>query len=155
MPVLALLLLFEEWGWDPLAALVRRMSRWPLWAWCERKIAGLSPWLALLVFLLPALALLPIKLIALWLIRHGQYALGVGILVLAKLIGTALVARIFQLTQPALMQFAWFAYFYPRWKAWKDQLIARVRASSLWRTSRQIKQSAQSTLRTWRDKFKA
>ena len=38
IPVIALLLVFEEWGWEPLAALFMRLARLPLWAWEERQI---------------------------------------------------------------------------------------------------------------------
>jgi hypothetical protein len=138
-PFIALFLLFEEWGWEPLAALIQRLSRLPIWAWCERKITQLPPWGALLVLMVPAVALFPIKLLALFLIHHGQFALGFTVLVAAKLVGTAFVARLFQLTLPALMQFAWFARWYPRWKAWKDRLMDYIRASAVWQLGKRIK----------------
>jgi hypothetical protein len=145
-PFLALLLLFEEWGWEPLAALLQRLARLPLWAWCERKITQLPPWAALLVLLVPAVALFPIKLLALFLIRHGQFVLGFTVLIAAKLVGTAFVARLFQLTLPALMQFAWFARWYPRWKTWKDRLLDYIRASAFWQMGRRIKTRAKDSL---------
>jgi hypothetical protein len=154
-PFIALLLLFEEWGWEPLAALVRRMSRLPVWAWCERKIAKLSPWEALLVLVIPAVALFPIKLAALYFIRHGQLVIGMSVLIGAKLLGTALVARLFQLTEPALMQFGWFAKWYPRWKVWKDQLMDSVRASALWQIVKRFKSRTKAAARaTWRRFFR-
>jgi hypothetical protein len=151
MPFVALLLIFEEWGWEPLAALMRRLSRLPFWAWLERKIAALPRWQALPVLLVPAALLFPIKLLALAFLHQGQVAVGMGILVAAKLIGTALVARLFQLTEPALMQFAWFARWYPRWKAWKDQLMHRLRSSSVWQAGKRIKISLRRNVqRLWR-----
>jgi hypothetical protein len=42
------------------------------------------------------------------------------------------VARLFALTQPALMRLAWFARLYGWWKPWKDALIARVKSSPVW-----------------------
>ena len=33
---LALILLFEEWGWAPLAALMARLARLPIWARLEK-----------------------------------------------------------------------------------------------------------------------
>jgi hypothetical protein len=143
--VLALVLLFEEWGWVPLARLSARLARLPLWAAIERKIAGLPRWGALLVFFAPAIALLPIKLFALFLFGEGQAVLGLTVLIAAKLLGTAILARLFQLTQPALMQFAWFAKWYPRWKNWKDGLMAQIRQSEPWQWALRAKASA----RTW------
>lgn len=130
--LVALLLLFEEWGWEPLAALLGRLARLPLWAWVERHIAALPPWAAVATFALPALALLPVKLAALFLIGKGRALMGLGVLIAAKLLGTALLARLFTLTQPALMKLTWFARWYPRWKGWKDGVIAQVRASRMW-----------------------
>ncbi|WP_233259723.1 hypothetical protein [Ramlibacter sp. WS9] len=137
--LVAVVLLFEEWGWVPLAALLARLARLPLFAWLERRIAALPPWAAMATFALPALALLPVKLMALFLIGKGHALMGVGVLVGAKLLGTALLARLFTLTQPALMKLAWFARWYPRWKAWKDGVIAQVRASRMWITVSQWK----------------
>jgi len=68
----------------------------------------------------------------------------------AKLLGTAIVARLFALTQPALMSMPWFATVYARWTAWKDALLLRVRASWAWRTGRAIKRRASRRWRAWR-----
>lgn len=140
----ALVLLFEEWGWEPLAALLARLARLPLWAWLERRIAALPPWGAVAVFAAPALALFPVKLLALFLIGRGHALMGLIVLLGAKLVGTAVLARLFTLTQPALMRLRWFALWYPRWKAWKDGLIAQVRASPLWRAGARWKRQARA-----------
>jgi hypothetical protein len=150
-PFIALLLIFEEWGWEPLAALAARLARLPLWARIERWIASLPRWGALIVMGAPTLALFPIKLLALYFLGNGQAAMGTTVLVVAKLVGTALLARLFQITQPALMQFAWFAKWYPRWKAWKDGLMAQVRASVVWQAGRRIKSTLRRAARSvWR-----
>ena len=137
--ILAAVLLFEEWGWEPLANLFNRLAHLPLWAQLERKIAGLPKWGALLVFGVPMLALLPIKLLALFLFGRGHAVAGLVLLIVAKLLGTAVLARLFQLTQSRLMQFAWFANWYPRWKAWKDALMAKIRHSEPWQMGRRMK----------------
>lgn len=146
----AIIVLFEEWGWAPLAALFARLARLPLWAWIERKITFLPPWGALLLFGVPMLALLPVKLAALYLFGQGQATLGLTLLIGAKLLGTAVLARLFQLTQPALMQLAWFAHWYPRWKAWKDRLIEQVRQSAPWRLGQRLKSQAKAWWATLR-----
>ena len=143
--VVATVLLFEEWGWEPLAALFARLAHLPVWGWVERRIQTLPPWAALLVFFVPVLLLLPIKLLALYLFGTGRVTLGLLLLVAAKLLGTALEARLFQLTHPALMQLPWFSRLYGRWKDWKDQLLARVRQSAPWRAM----QAAQQRVRAW------
>jgi hypothetical protein len=137
-------LLFEEWGWEPLAAVFGRLARLPLWGWLERKITQLAPMPALLVIAVPMLTLLPVKLLALFLFGKGQTALGLFLLLGAKLVGTALMARLFQLTQPALMQLGWFARWYPRWKNWKDGVLAEIRLSAPWRAGQRAKRVARA-----------
>lgn len=146
--VLALVLIFEEWGWEPLARLLARLARLPLWARAERLIAGLPPWAALLTFFVPMLALFPIKLLALFWISRGHTLAGLLLILAAKLAGTAILARLFGLTQPALMRLPWFARWYPRWKNWKDAMIERVKAQPLWlagqRTVRRIRETGRA-----------
>ncbi len=148
--LIAGLLVFEEWGWAPLAAAFARLARLPLWAWLEQKISCLPPSGALLVFGVPMLALLPVKLLALFLFGKGQATLGLVLLVSAKIGGTALMARLFQLTEPALMRLPWFARWYPRWKRWKDGVLAEVRRSAVWRAGQQLKRRARAWWRYWR-----
>jgi hypothetical protein len=147
--LLALVVLFEEWGWEPLQRALGRLARLPLIGALERWIGALPPRVALAVFLLPSLLLLPVKLAALWLIGQGHAVLGAATVVAAKLVGTALVARLFSLTRPALMQLAWFAAAYTRWVTWKDAAMAHVRASWPWRAGRVMKRAAQRRWARW------
>lgn len=147
--LLALLILFEEWGWEPLQALMARIARLPVLRQLEALIARLPPYAALVVFFVPGLALLPVKIGALWLVAHGQKLLGLAVIVVAKLAGTAVVARLFSLTQPALMRLAWFAALYERWSAWKAALLGWVRGSALWRELQAWRQRLRTTLRRW------
>lgn len=137
--LLAMLILFEEWGWEPLQRALAWVARLPGLRWLERRVQSLSPYAALAIFLLPTLMLLPVKLLALWLIGQGQVIFGTLVILAAKLVGTAVVARLFSLTQPALMQLAWFASAYARWTIWKTALLAQVRASWPWRFGRMLK----------------
>lgn len=145
--LVALILLFEEWGWDSLQKLFALLARLPLWAWLERRIAALPPWAALLTFAVPALALLPVKLLALYLFGSGHATLGLVLLLGAKLAGTAVLARLFSLTQPALMKLGWFARWYPRWKHWKDAILEQVRQSRAWRMGRHVKREIRAVWR--------
>ena len=133
------LLLFEEWGWEPLARLFARLAKLPLWAKLESAITRLPPWAALLAFGIPVVSLIPIKLLALYLFSQGYAVVGLVLIISAKIAGTAIAARLFQLTEPALMRLAWFARVYTPWKAWKNRLLAQVRESAPWRAVRQIK----------------
>ncbi|GAA0743606.1 hypothetical protein LRH25_06460 [Ideonella azotifigens] len=136
---LAALILFEEWGWEPLQRAMARIGQWPGFRWIGRWIESLPPYGALALFALPTLALLPVKLLALFAISRGHALLGTLVIVAAKVAGTAIVARLFTLTQPALMRLAWFARNYARWTVFKERLLAQVRASRPWRAARVVK----------------
>lgn len=137
--VLALLILFEEWGWEPLRRAFALLARLPVIRQFEALLRRLPPRWAFVVLVLPSLLILPVKLLALWLVAEGRVTLGVAVIIAAKLIGTALLAWLFQLIQPALMQLGWFARLHARWTAWKAELLAWVRASAVWRAARAIK----------------
>jgi hypothetical protein len=152
--LLALLILLEEWGWRPLAELLGRLGRWQPWARLEYGIARLPPYAALFVFVLPSALLLPLKFLALFLVARAQLVLAAILFAAAKILATALVARLFLLTQPALMQIGWFAWCYETLMPWKEALIERVRASTVWRFGRLFKERGKRALlaqwRVWR-----
>jgi hypothetical protein len=148
--LVALVILFEEWGWEPLQAALARLGRLPPLAWLERRIARLPSYAALAILAVPALAILPIKLAAVWVITRGHAVAGLVIIVLAKLVGTAVLARLFALTRPALMRIDWFARGYARWTAWKNELLAWVRASAIWRAAAAMKQQVKAAFQRWR-----
>ena len=148
--LLALVIVFEEWGWVPLQALLARVGRWPGLRWVEGRVQALPPWAALLVFALPTALLLPVKLLALWAMGHGHVVLGMAVIVLAKLAGTAVVARLFTLTRPALLQLAWFAWGYAHWLRLKARLLLRVRASWPWRAARIWRRGVRRRWQAWR-----
>jgi hypothetical protein len=152
--LLALIIVFEEWGWRPLAELLGQLARWRPWAVLESGIVRLPPYPALLVFALPTLLLLPLKFVALFLIANGQVVSATLLFVAAKVVATALVARLFMLTQPALMQIGWFAWGYDTIMPWKQALTDRVHASWAWRAGRIVKERARRAVvaqwRRWR-----
>ncbi len=119
-------------GLGAVSLLAARLARLPLWARAENWLRNLPPWGALLAFFLPVLLLLPVKVLALYLFGHGHSATAVSLLVVAKLVGTAIVARIFQLVEAALMAIPLFARWYPRWKV-EHHVLTLVRA---WRVVR-------------------
>jgi hypothetical protein len=145
--VLALLVLFAEWGWRPLAALLGQLRRLALVARLENWIQTLPPYGALAVFVVPTLLLLPLKILALYFVAHGQKLTALGLIAVAKLGGTALVARIFILTGPQLMRIDWFARSYNFVMPWKERLFAQIRASWAWRYGRMLKSRVKQTAR--------
>ncbi|MCE9660579.1 MAG: hypothetical protein K8R60_18790 [Burkholderiales bacterium] len=135
----AIVIFFEEWGWRPLTAgaawLARLLHLQRLEAW----ISASPPWVALLLFLAPAVLLFPLKLAALWLIGEGRAGTGVFIIVAAKVLGTAFVGRLFILVEPQLMTFAWFARALNWWRQTKAKIVEAVRRSAPWRTARALR----------------
>ena len=149
--VFAVLILFEEWGWEPLRRAFALLAKLPVIRQFEALLRRLPPRWALVALLLPSLLILPIKLLALWLVAEGRVLLGVGLVIAAKLIGTALLAWLFQIIQPALMQLGWFARVHARWTAWKAELLAWVRASAAWRMARAVKLRVKRLFRRGRE----
>jgi hypothetical protein len=147
--IAALLILFEEWGWEPLARLVGKLARLPMFARLEQYVAALSPYAALVTYCVPALLMLSVKVTALYWISLGYSTLGVTTIVVAKIVGTAIVARLFQLTQPALLTLPWFARLYGRWSIWKATVVAVVRASAIWRAAGSASRRARQWWREW------
>lgn len=136
----ALWFFLEEFGWHPLAAWLGRFTRWPPWARMEARIARLPPRVALLLFLLPAAALLPVKLLAVQLMHGGQPVAGLIVIVVAKLLGTAVGGRLFMLMRPQLMTLRRFARAMAWWRFTRRRVRLRVRrmleASAGWRAMR-------------------
>jgi hypothetical protein len=143
----ALVILFEEWGWEPLQAAIARLVRALKLDRLERRIAGLPPYVALVVTFAPVLLAVPVKLAAVWLIAQGQALTGLALIIGVKLIGTAVLARLFALTQPVLMQLAWFARLHGRWMAWKAELLHWVRATPAWQWARGVAEQVRQALR--------
>jgi hypothetical protein len=148
--VAALILLFEEWGWKPLSDALAWLARFTIVARLEALISRLPPYAALAVFALPTAILLPVKLVAMWLLAKGQVATATATFVAAKIASTALVARIFILTRPSLMRIGWFARAYSWFMPWKERLFAQIRASWVWRYGRMMKTRASLAIkRAW------
>ena len=145
----AVLLFLEEWGWRPLTAWAARLAQWPPIARLESHIVSVPSRWALVLFLAPAVLLFPVKLLALWLIHKGSTALGLAVIVAAKLLGTALVGRLFILTEPQLMQIAWFARAMGWWRATKARVKAWVAESAGWRRMRMLLRRWRVRVRRW------
>ena len=145
--LLALLLLFEEWGWRPLSNLLAKLARFRPWALLELWIAALPPYGALAALAVPSAVIIPAKLIGVYFLATGHFVLAGAVILIAKLVGTGLVARIFMLTKPSLMQIAWVKSAYERFVPWQEALFARVRATWVWRYASLLRSRANSYVR--------
>jgi hypothetical protein len=132
--LLALVFLFEAWLWESLAPIVGWVvARIPLRAIKVRLAAcieRLPPPATLVVFILPVLLLLPVKILGLWMLAHGYWLGAIGVLALAKVVSVGVTAFIFDLTRPKLLHMDWFRRFYDwvvRGLAWAHDLVDPIR----------------------------
>jgi hypothetical protein len=144
--LLIVVIFIEEWGWRPLTALAAALARWPPLAALEAAIRDAPRTVALALFLVPALLLFPVKLVALWLIQEGRTTIGIALILAAKILGTAFVGRLFILVEPQLMTFAWFARCIGWWRATRTRVMATLHRSWVWRAGRAFKRVARRWL---------
>ena len=138
---LAIWIFLEEWVWDSMLAFMAWLGKLPPIHWAETQISRLPPYAALIAFVIPGAVLLPFKLAAFWLIAHGHGVYGLWVFIVAKIIGTAFLARIFSLTKPALLTIGWFKRTYLFVTGWKEQIYAYVRALPTYQRFRQAARS--------------
>jgi hypothetical protein len=132
--LLAIVFLAEAWLWSHLEPLVEWIvARIPLRA-VKARLAGfvrrMPPAAALVVFLVPAATLFPFKLLGLWLLAHKHWIAATIVLVLAKLVGLAITAFVFEVTRPKLLRLAWFRWFYGSvlaWLEWAHRLVDPIK----------------------------
>jgi hypothetical protein len=106
-------------GWIAFLPLVRKF---------EAMILRLPPYATMVVFLLPMLTLFPLKVLAVYWLTCGYWFASVALLVTAKVLGTAIVARMYVVCQPKLMTIAWFRKLHRWLTTTRDMLYAAVRA---------------------------
>ncbi len=150
----ALLMGIEELLWENLKVLTAWVAKFPLFKWTERLIQRLPPYPTMAVFLIPGAVLFPVKLGAMYLMTHGQFLLGVGVIVAAKVAGTAVVARLYVICQPKLMTIGWFARLHDWLVVTRDRLYSAIRAMPLYQATRAklsaIKQTVKHMLHVMR-----
>ncbi len=132
----ALLMLMEEWLWERLKTLTGWIAKFPLIHWLEKFIQRLPPYPTMAVFLIPGAVSFPVKLLAVRAMTQGHVLIGIGVIVAAKIIGTAVVARLYVLCQPKLMTIGWFARLHDWLTTTRDKLYSAIRAMPLYQATR-------------------
>lgn len=112
LTILAVLVIFEEWLWDMLTAAGQWLSYALNLQRFDETLARATPPQALLALFVPILIVTPINFMAVYLLINGAIVQGVTLEIVAKLLGTLLVARVFRLVRPALLTFSWLAKLY-------------------------------------------
>lgn len=153
--IFALILLFEQWGWRPLSTALAMLGRLAPFAALERLIGRLPPYAALIVFALPSALLIPLKLLALYLIAEGHAVAAGALFIAAKIIGTAIVARLYILTSPALMQIGWVRQTHDVLLPRLHDMQETIRTSWAWRVGRIWKARIKRVLQPLASRLKA
>jgi hypothetical protein len=130
--IAAVIILLEDWLWDDLARIAALIGQLPVLRSIESLVVGLPPYVALMLFAVPSLLLIPVKLAALYFIAHGKATLGFATVITAKVVGTALVARIFTLTCPQLRRIGWFAWLHDKVLAFKARLYGTIKSTAIY-----------------------
>ena len=119
-----------------LNVMMAAVARWPLIARFEAWLVTLPPWAAVLAFALPSILILPVKVAALWFAAHHRFALATVSVVLGKILATAILARLYRILRPTMMQLRWFAWADARFFAWRDWAYAFVKSLPAWQQAK-------------------
>lgn len=152
LSILAILLIVEEWLWDILTAFGHQLAQILRLQAVERHLSQASPALALIAFCVPLLIVTPLNLAALGLLAHGLILQGIALEILAKLLGTLLVSRVFSLTKPQLLSFRWLAWLYNTIMGWLHWAHQRIVETMTYRLIKGLQAQASAIWRQWQAK---
>lgn len=136
VPIAAAIVFIEETLLHYLGLAMAAIAKWPPVAAVERWLRRLPPWGALLAFGAPSLLVIPIKLSAVWFALHHRYGLSLLSVVIGKMLATALVARLYMVLRPTLVQMAWYLRAETWLFDWRDRLYAFVQALPAWQRAK-------------------
>ncbi len=147
MVLAALIILFEDFVWARVTALVAVLARLRLVARLEAWVLTRGRHTTLALFAVPIACLIPFKLFAVWLIATGHIVGGILVIIAAKVTGTAISARLFVIAKPKLMTFETFVRVYTaalRFSAWAHGLIEALGVPA---AIRRLKAAARGVIR--------
>ena len=91
----------------------------------------MSPYLSLVLLLVPLLLVEPLKLVAVCVAGEGHWLAGTAMLVATYAASLLLVERLFRVVKPKLMMLGWFARFWMWFAALRNKLIPWASKTSL------------------------
>ncbi|MCC3245152.1 hypothetical protein LG047_07440 [Methylocystis sp. WRRC1] len=131
----ALIFLLESWLWDHvrewLRALERALGMERMEPWLRDLVARMSPPATLALFAIPALAVFPLKLLAVAVVASGHVVTGVIAIFIAKTLALGVTSFLFDICRNKLLEMQWFGRFYSLVldaRAWASALVAPLRA---------------------------
>lgn len=152
LSVLAILILIEEWLWDGLSALGHWLAAILGLASFEQWLTQRTPNQALLAISIPILIVTPINFAAFWLLANGLILQGIGLEIVAKLLGTLFVARFFSLTKQQLLSFRLIAWLYNSISYWLRWAHEKITETAVYQSAKQLKIRAKAVLSAWFNK---
>ena len=127
----AIVFLVESWLWEKTGACISRiLFLLPIDDVREKItvfVRKLSPYQTLGLFIIPALVLLPLKFLALWLLAKGWVFTGVSTILLAKLAGLGVTSFLFALCKPTLLEIRWVYWLYHKCVHWRGKASLLVK----------------------------
>ena len=104
----------------------RRQARMTFLARIRRRLQKISPYLSLVLLLVPLLLVEPLKVVALVVAGKGHWLTGTGMLVVTYAASLLIVERLFKVVKPKLMMMDWFA------KLWAGFVALRLKFLGGW-----------------------
>jgi hypothetical protein len=89
----------------------------------RRRLQKASPYLSLILLLVPLLLVEPLKLVAVIVAGGGHWLTGTGMLVGAYAASLLMIERLFRVLKPKLMTIGWFAKLWSGWAALRAKLV--------------------------------
>lgn len=145
----ALLFLFEEWLWTGCTRLFAWLGRFGLLRWVDARLVRLPPVLALVILCTPMLLLFPFKIAGLWMIASGRFFSGCALMLAAKVLSTAIIARIFLTCRPQLMRMPWFARLHAWTCVLRDRIHQWIEQQPAWYEARRFVRRARAQVHAW------
>jgi hypothetical protein len=133
----AIWMLFEDWVWDTIVDLMTEVGRLKIINRFESFLTRQNQYLLLTLFTFPFLIVIPAKLYGLYLIADGKVIRGVTIFIVAEVLITALVTRLFIISKDKLLQIKAFKTFYDWFKDKKEWLYSELRKLRAWQLARE------------------
>ncbi|MEQ1789097.1 MAG: hypothetical protein ABL857_01505 [Rickettsiales bacterium] len=127
----AIVFLFEAWLWDVLYPIVAKLISWLPWdnvkKWVVNKVEHLPAWATVFIFIIPVIAIFPIKILGVWLVSKHHIFSGIIVFMGAKLVGLGVTAFLFETCKEKLLSLRWFLWLYNtvlKIKKWAGKQVA-------------------------------
>ncbi len=145
----ALVFLFEEWLWKSFTRFFVWLGQHRAVRWIETVLVGVPPIVALIILCVPMMLLFPFKIAGLWMIATGHFLTGCALMAAAKVLSTAVVARIYVTCQPQLLRMPWFARLHARMLVWSMHIHLWIDQQPGWHAAKRSLRRARAHVWAW------